>query len=196
MSLFSSKDIVTSQLPTGPKGTAFRCDIVPSPRLLANVTDLINAIGDIRQNEVIPFATGGKWSMHQLMEYLLIQTGPCKLWFTTWTISEDAMRAMVDMIQKGLITELNAVLDYRIERRKPEAFQLAANIITNIKLTKCHAKVLILTNADWQVSVMGSANFSKNPRLEAGVIFTDATTAQFNINWIAAEINRKEGSND
>lgn len=196
MSLFSTKDITISHLPTGPEATAMRSDIAPSPRLISNLKDLAEAIGNIEKNKVIPFATGGKWSMHQLMEYLLIQTGPCKLWFTTWTISEESMRAMVDMIQKGLITELNAVLDYRIERRKPEAFQLAANIITNIRLTKCHAKVLVITNGEWSISVMGSANFSKNPRLEAGVIFTDQQTAQFNIDWISREINRKEGGND
>lgn len=196
MSLFSSKDITVSTLPSGPASAAIRCDIAPSPRLISALKDLSQVIGNIEKDQVIPFATGGKWSMHQLMEYLLIQAGPCKLWFTTWTISEDAMRAMVDLIQKGLVTELNAVLDYRIERRKPEAFQLAANIITNIRLTKCHAKVLVLANEDWNISVMGSANFSKNPRLEAGVIFTDQKTTQFNIDWISNEINRKEGRND
>jgi hypothetical protein len=161
--------------------------------LLTNLKDLKSAIGEIEKDKVIPFATGGKWSLHQLMEYFLIQTGPCKLWFTTWTISEEPLRAMLDMIKKGMITELNAVLDYRIARNKPEAFQLAGNIITNIKLTKCHAKAMVMTNEEWQVTIIGSANLSKNPRLEAGVIFTDRETAEFNIDWIETEIYRKEG---
>jgi hypothetical protein len=91
-----------------------------------------------------------------------------------------------------MISELNAVLDYRIERRKPEAFQLANNIITRIKLTKCHAKVLVIRNETWDVTIIGSANFSKNPRIEAGVIFTDRKTAEFNAGWIDEIIEGKE----
>lgn len=130
--------------------------------------------------------------MHQLLEYLLRKTGPCRVWMTTWTITEEPMRALLAMIKDGLILELNAVLDYRIERRKPEAFQLASSIITRIKLTKCHAKVLVLKNETWSVTILGSANFSKNPRIEAGVIFTDEDSADFHKKWIDDVIEGKE----
>lgn len=194
MSLFSINDLNNlTQEENKSQGSSIRFISQPSPMLLSSLKSLKIGIGDLEKNIVLPFATGGSWSLHQLMEYILIQTGPCKLWFTTWTISEEPLRCMVEMIKKGLITELNAILDYRIAKNKPEAFQLAGNIITNIRLTKCHAKVLVLKNSEWQVTVIGSANLSKNPRLEAGVIFTDEKTAQFNIDWIEKEIYRKEG---
>lgn len=138
--------------------------------------------------QIIPFMTHGAWSLHQLLEYILLHTGPAKVSFTTWTITEDPMRAVLALIDRGLITELLAIFDYRIEKRKPEAFQFANQIVSKIKLTKCHAKVLVVENTDWQVTVIGSSNFSKNPRLEAGVLFTDESTCRFTTQWITAEI--------
>ena len=130
--------------------------------------------------------------MHEMVRMILLKTGPAKVWMTTWTITEEPMRILLDLIKTGYISELSAVLDYRIEKRKPEAFQLASNIITRIKLTKCHAKVAVIRNEEWNVTIVGSANFSKNPRIEAGVIFTDKESADFHIQWIDDVIDGKE----
>jgi hypothetical protein len=165
----------------------------PSTHLIGrSMAQLQSAIGDLDHNLVIQFCTGGRWSMHQLLNYMLLKTGPAKIWMTTWTITEQPMRALLQMINDGLITELNAILDYRIERRKPEAFQLATNLITRIKLTKCHAKVLVVQNDTWNIAVITTANFSNNPRIEAGAIFTDMASAEFHKKWIDDVINGKE----
>lgn len=130
--------------------------------------------------------------MHQLLAYVLEQTGPAAVWMTTWTITEEPMRSLLQQLRSGSIIELHALLDYRIERRKPEAFQLASSIITRIKLTKCHAKVLVVQNEQWSVTVLGSANFSNNPRIEAGCLFTDRASADFHRTWINDVIEGKE----
>lgn len=183
----SSKPADKNLSPKGLKNFA-----VSSHRLGKSLLDLQSTIGELEHDHSLQFTTAGAWSMHQLLEYILLKTGNARVWMTTWTITEEPMRALLDMIQKRMISELNAVLDYRIERRKPEAFQLANNIITRIKLTKCHAKVLVIRNETWDVTIMGSANFSKNPRIEAGVIFTDRKTAEFNAGWIDEIIEGKE----
>jgi hypothetical protein len=161
-------------------------------KLGTSLLALESTIGELAHDQCYQFSTAGKWSMHQLLEFVLLKTGPAKVWMTTWTITEEPMRALLDMLQRELITELNAIFDYRIERRKPEAFQLASKIITKIKLTKCHAKVLVIRNDQWNVTVIGSANFSKNPRIEAGCIFTDQKSADFNCSWIDDVIEGKE----
>ncbi|AWW31841.1 hypothetical protein DN752_17830 [Echinicola strongylocentroti] len=192
MKLFSTNDI-PKPIPDqagNPKG--LRTKARASYALGKSLLQLQSVIGEIDHDQCIQFSTGGKWSMHHLLEYLLLKTGPAKVWLTTWTITEEPMRALVDMIRKGLITEINAVLDYRIEKRKPEALQLASNIITNIRLTKCHAKVLVIQNEQWKITVLGSANLSKNPRIEAGVIFTDEKSAKFHAQWIDDTIHGKE----
>jgi hypothetical protein len=42
------------------------------------------------------------------------------------------------------------------------------------------------------VSIMASANFTNNPRIECGTIFTNKETADFNIQWISDVIDGKE----
>lgn len=192
MSLFSTKDIPKA-ITKGPQlQKGLRSKAGASYALGKSLRQLQSVIGELEHDQCIQFSTGGRWSMHHLLEYLLLKTGPAKVWMTTWTITEEPMRALLDMIKKGMITQVHAVLDYRIEKRKPEALQLASNIITKIKLTKCHAKVLVIQNEDWNVTVLGSANFSKNPRIEAGVIFTDRRSAEFHANWIDDTINGEE----
>jgi hypothetical protein len=161
-------------------------------RMGSSLRELERCVSELVPDQATQFATAGRWSQHQLLEFLLRKTGPCRLWMTTWTITEEPMRALLMMMKEGLILELNAVLDYRIEKRKPEAFQLASQMITRIKLTKCHAKLLVLKNENWNVTVLGSANFSKNPRIEAGVIFTDRGSADFHSHWIDEVIEGKE----
>lgn len=171
---------------------AFKHFTNSSHRMGRSIKDLEQCIGELIPDQAQQFVTAGRWSLHQLLEYILRKTGPCKLWMTTWTITEEPMRILLSLIREGLILELNAVLDYRIERRKPEAFQLASSIMTNIKLTKCHAKVVVLKNDQWNVTILSSANFSKNPRIEVGTIFTDQESAQFHSEWIDQVIQGKE----
>lgn len=189
--LFDLKEIASSTPSKQRNGAAsIRAEGDVSPRLLPSVTSLRETIGQLASGQIIPFMTHGAWSLHQLLEYVLLQTGPAKVNFTTWTITEDPMRAVLSLIDRGLITELQAIFDYRIEKRKPEAFQFASQIVSNIKLTKCHAKVMAIENEGWTVTVIGSSNFSKNPRLEAGVIFTDEQTCRFTTEWITDEIQK------
>ena len=190
--LFEISDITLHVAKKNTASGSVKIDATPSPRLLSSMQSLSYTIGELKQGQVIPFMTHGAWSLHQLLEFLLLQIGPSKVMFTTWTITEDPIRAILSMIDRNLITELNAIFDYRIEKRKPEAFQLANNIVTRIGLTKCHAKVMVLQNDTWNVTVIGSSNFSKNPRIESGVIFTDRETADFTSKWIIDELKNKE----
>jgi len=193
MSLFKASDLSPSTA-GGKQLSAKSFKHFPSGahRMGKSLIDLERCISELVPDQAQQFVTAGRWSMHQLLEYLLRKTGPCRLWMTTWTITEEPMRCLLNLIREGLILELNALLDYRIERRKPEAFQLASSIITNICLTKCHAKVLVLKNEHWNITILGSANFSSNPRIEVGTIFTDRASADFHIQWIEDVISGKE----
>lgn len=193
MSLFTTSDLSTSTA-EGKKLSAKSFKHFPSGahRMGRSLRDLEECISELAPNQAQQFVTAGRWSLHQLLEYLLRKTGPCRLWMTTWTITEEPMRILLSLIREGLILELNAVLDYRIEKRKPEAFQLASNIMTNIRLTKCHAKVVVIKNDQWNVTILTSANFSKNPRIEVGTIFTDSESAAFHSKWIDDVIAGKE----
>lgn len=192
MSLFNTKELAPKSQPYQTQQTHTAKSAIWKRSRGRNLVALVDMVDNLKQGEAVQFCTGGLWSMHEMLRLLLMKSGPAKVWMTTWTITEEPMRVLLDLIKQGYITELSAVLDYRIERRKPEAFQLASNIISRIKLTKCHAKVAVIQNDQWDITVMGSANFSKNPRIEAGVVFTDKESAEFNMQWINDVIDGKE----
>jgi hypothetical protein len=82
----------------------------------------------------------------------------------------------------GLPEWLVHIFDYRMGVRKPAELQFLQKITTEIKPAKCHAKVTVVENDNWGISIVGSANYTRNPRIEAGVLFTCRNVAAFERN--------------
>ena len=147
-----------------------------------------DVIGSLEPSQSIHYASMGDWSTHDLLFYFLSQTGPAEVYFTTWAISEFAIRQLYSFVTSGLITKLSGIFDYRNGIHKPAELQFLKQITTNIKAAKCHAKVLVILNETWGISIVGSANFTRNPRIESGVCCNDRQTAEFHKSWIMAEL--------
>ena len=143
-------------------------------------SDLRGDIGEIRHDQVKPFFSEGLWSMHDLMIYLLEITGPAKVWLSTFSISEAAIRAILAATEKQLITEMHCLFDHTIKKHKLSLLYFAWSVIGDITITANHSKIMLIENDQWKITVIGSANMTPNPRKEAGVIFTvDKTFDQF-----------------
>jgi hypothetical protein len=196
VSLFKSTELKKAAPEAAPSDARKKTQLLGQLRkkhlLGRSLADLREEIPKLEHDTVTHYATGGRWSMHEVILHILELIGPAKMYLTTWTVTEDPMRALFQGINSGMVTELYCVLDYRIEKRKAEAFQLAKVNASKIKLTKCHAKVTVLQNEEWSVSIVSSANLSANPRIEAGVICTDKASAEFHKGWIMDLINENE----
>ena len=150
---------------------------------------LHQVFGQVLDGQSVHYASLGDWSTHDLLFFLLQQTGPARVYFTTWAISEYAIRQLYLFIENGLILELKGIFDYRNGIRKPAELQFLQKITTDIKAAKCHAKVTIIENDNWGISVVGSANYTRNPRIEAGVLCCDKSVAAFHRTWILNELS-------
>ncbi len=135
-------------------------------------------------NGQLHFCTKGKWSNHEVLKAIVQIAGPGRLTLSTWTITEDPIRTIVQMKSEGLITELNCILDYRINDRRPESFHLLKSNSNRITLAKCHAKALVFQGEHRVFSMIGSANFTRNPRIEVGLISNDSSLAEFHLKWM------------
>ena len=188
MSLFSSEDLVKKKPDRSKSGSA----AVAGENLLiigkAN-EKLHQVFGKVVDGQSVHYASLGDWSTHDLLFFLLEQTGPARVYFTTWAISEYAIRQLYGFIEHGLILELKGIFDYRNGIRKPAELQFLQKITTDIKAAKCHAKVTVIENDHWGISVVGSANYTRNPRIEAGVLCCDKTVAAFHRDWILKELS-------
>ncbi|WP_231424016.1 phospholipase D-like domain-containing protein [Pedobacter sp. Leaf250] len=152
---------------------------------LSTISPLIENLND---GQSIYFMTDGAWSNIDIISKLLPLIGRCSIDFCTWSISTDAIRKFTEWQEKGLIAELNVLLDQGIRNRKPEIYQQATAAFKSLSLLKCHAKVCVLQNENYSFCIIGSANFTNNPRKEAGLIIRHKNIADQNINWIRKEI--------
>lgn len=142
-----------------------------------NRKELIKALGTIEQGKSTYTFSSGKWSSHELLAYILEQTGPADVWITTWSCTEEPLRQLVKMKQEGNIRQIRCLFGDRVPVMSPNAWQLAKFNFTDIKLSHCHAKVQVIRNEHWGIVIMGSANFTINPRWEAGVVCCDMKVA-------------------
>jgi len=187
MSLFCVKDLGMKKADKTVSGavTASGTHIFKIGKANAKLTEVFGTLG---QDQVIPYVSLGDWSTHDLLFFILEQTGPARVWFTTWAISEYAIRQLYQFVEHGMILQLKGIFDYRNGVRKPAELQFLQKITTEIKPAKCHAKVTVIENDNWGISIVGSANFTRNPRIEAGVLFTCRNVAVFERDWIEREL--------
>lgn len=188
MTLFSTEDLVKKKPDRSKSGSV---PFAGSNLLTIGKANekLHQVFGKITEGHSVHYASLGDWSTHDLLFFLLEQTGPARVYFTTWAISEYAIRQLYQFIEHGLILELKGIFDYRNGIRKPAELQFLQKITTDIKAAKCHAKVTVIENDHWGISVVGSANYTRNPRIEAGVLCCDKTVSTFHRDWILKELS-------
>lgn len=145
--------------------------------------------GSFEKDKAYLFFSAGRWSAHELLAYLLKQTGPSKVYLTTYAMSERATRLFIDMMDRGLITELHALFDERQRANSENVLAQAGHSFTSIGQAPCHAKTTVVINEYSGITVVGSANFSNNRRIEGGTIFTRKTIAETTADWIIRQIN-------
>ena len=188
MSLFSTEDLAKKK-PDRPKSGSVPFSGSNLLTIGKANEKLHQVFGQVNDGQSVHYASLGDWSTHDLLFFLLEQTGPARVYFTTWAISEYAIRQLYQFIEHGLILELKGIFDYRNGIRKPAELQFLQKITTDIKAAKCHAKVTVIENDNWGISVVGSANYTRNPRIEAGVLCCDKTVAAFHRDWILNELS-------
>ncbi len=155
--------------------------------LSKNYKELNESFAQLEKGYTYQLVSLGRWSMHHLLFHLLKMTGPANVYATTWSISEDVIRHIVEAKNQGLINEMTFIFDYRVRKYRPGAYFLSQQHFKSI-VTSCHAKVTIIESKTHHLTIVGSANYTRNDRIEVGSIFTDKETHDFHKNWIIHEI--------
>jgi len=191
VSLFRSSDIASPEheaaVITSALGLKFYTDNkFATGEQLATIAD---QVGVLLPGISCSFVTHGAWSNIELLEYCLSNTGPANVYFSTWAISPEAITRFGAWMEGLKIIDLYAVMDSGLRNRKPEVYQQATGVFKKLVTCKCHAKVTVIQNDDHSLVIIGSANYTKNPRIEAGVIICDKTIADQHIGWILEEFN-------
>jgi hypothetical protein len=143
----------------------------------------------LKQDAFYTYVSRGEWSHWELVAYLLQQYAPCTICFCTWSISELSARKLAEWLENGLLTQITALVDYRSKNRHPAAYHLASQHIARMRVTNCHAKVTVLhSSTTGYITIIGSANWTENPRIECGTIITREEVGVQHTLWIEETI--------
>lgn len=146
-------------------------------------------IGILTQGKNIMFVSTGNWSLHQLVEYVLLQTGKASIYITTWSITEEPARNILRLKKEGYIETVSCILDYRAKQRSNKSTSFIVKNFDKVVFAKCHAKTVLIENEHWRVVITGSANFTRNPRIETGFVLCDEVSFTFSKKWIMNVMN-------
>ncbi|MCA0231595.1 MAG: hypothetical protein LCH91_14075 [Bacteroidetes bacterium] len=149
---------------------------------------LTECFPSIEQGKSYDFVSLSEWSTHELVFHLLSLIGPASLYVATWSMSETPARMLVEAMQVGVIRELHCLFDYRIKVRYPGVHDYVQQHFTSVGIGNSHAKVTVLINDTWAVRIVGSSNYTNNPRIEAGVLSAGRAVCELHREWIMAEL--------
>ena len=140
----------------------------------ANVAE---AVGAIDHGCEIYGLGRGQYSLIDLIEHILGYTGPAELVISTWTAAGADIDYALRLTKDGRVKSILWLVDSSFPVRQPgycramrERFGDAA-----IRVTKNHAKFVLIGNDDWHVTLRTSMNLNENTRLESWEVSDDAT---------------------
>ena len=189
MALFdTTADKFDYQKMTGAVKTPTEGEIL---RLSARDTLMREAIGELHHNQTVHWMSGGTWAMHDLLAYVLSQTGPADVVCFTWAVSVPGAQAVINLKDSGMIRHLDFIAKYLMRKMCATAMALMQNHADKCVGACIHAKGFILANDNWRVSSIASANYSNNPTIEGGVISCAPNVYDLHRRWIDNVLNQE-----
>lgn len=136
------------------------------------------------------FYSSGAFNLIQLIFYILRQTGPAHLLLTTYSISMDSIAAIHWKVETGELLSVRFLIDNRVRSISPKPFDYLVTTFPDCyRCLALHAKVALLYNEDWKITVVGSQNATHNPKLERGIIHTGRDIFDFDFKMLNDEFD-------
>jgi hypothetical protein len=155
------------------------------------LTDILlksSGLGQIEIGKNKHFYSKGAFNLIQLVLYLLKQTGPAHVFISSYSISEESLATLFRYKERGDILSIKFLVDNRVRTISPKPFDYLMTAFPDCyRCCALHAKVALIWNDEYSLSVVGSQNATHNPKLERGIIHTEATVFQFDYKVLTDE---------
>lgn len=139
------------------------------------------AVGPTERGAILTGVTKGGFSMLDLIEHVLVTTGPADVDVSTWTMGVYDADVLWRFAQLGTIRRFRTVLDPAFFGNRPEHSEpfIAAFGGESMRAVENHAKFTLVGNEDWKVTICGSMNLNRNKRLENFCLFEGSKAYDF-----------------
>jgi len=141
---------------------------------------LSSSIGWVEKGKDLHFYSFGNFNLVRLLMHLLRQTGPAHLFMTSYSFSQRSIEQLKNRLVQRQLLSFRVIVDNRVRTMSPKPFQM---LITSFdyRCLSIHAKVALLWNDNWKISVVTSQNATDNPKMERGIIHTDPSVFAFDL---------------
>lgn len=127
------------------------------------------AIGEIAPGCEIFGLSKGQFSLVDIIRHCLAATGPADVTISTWTAANADLGFAYDLMRDGAIKTIKLIVDFSFPTRQPEYCAAMRERFGDdcIRVTKTHAKFVLIRNAEWSIVIRSSMNLNENRRLES-----------------------------
>ena len=196
--LFNSKDLVVFNPEMEPntagqskvnEALGFICEHRDTAFIADTNQNLSKAIGQLTAGKDTHYYSWGNFNLVRLIIYLIRQTGPVHCMMTSYSFSQTSIEQLQNRIEKKDLLSFRVIIDNRVKTMSPKPFQMLMQSF-DYRCTSVHAKVALLWNDKWKLSIVTSQNATDNPKLERGTILTDPSVFNFDLNVLEDEFKR------
>jgi hypothetical protein len=146
--------------------------------LTENSTPVID-FGEFGPNKCWHLWNENGLNLHDVLSQVISITGPANIVLCSWSISVPAIKTIIKLKETGFIMFSFGVIDLRTRKDHAEAFGMVLNTFDGVRIFPCHAKVIVIQNKDWNVTIAGSANLTQNPKAERIIVCSQHSIANF-----------------
>ncbi len=139
------------------------------------------SIGELSRGMDVFTFSKGQYSLSDAVAWLLEQTGPADVTLSTWTAAHAEIESAWRLMNNGAIRSLRWLVDFSFPRRQPGYCDALRERFGDgvIRLSKNHAKFVLIRNEKWNVVLRTSMNLNENPRFEYLEVSESAGMADF-----------------
>ena len=148
--------------------------------LVTNAADAAREVGPITQGCEVYGLTRGRFSLIDLLEYLLQITGPADATMVFWTFGLAHLDRALDLRRSGAIRSWRWFVDRSTAQHHPQYMDRLRETVgdDNIASSRIHCKMIVLRNERWNIVVRTSMNLNRNLRSENYEISDHAEMAE------------------
>lgn len=114
-----------------------------------------------------------KCQLHDVLECLLEQTGQATVIVTCLSMSEEFVRKIFVLKEKGLISDCVLCVDFKAAVKVEKLLKFSVNTFDKVYLCANHSKVVLIENKRHKIGFYSSQNPTRGNRHECGIISTD-----------------------
>lgn len=150
---------------------------------------LAEYLGPLERGCEIYGLSKGQFSLIDLIEYALGHTGPADVVISTWTAAGADIEFAYRIMRLGKIRAISWLVDFSFPSRQPAYCAALRETFGDdcIRITKNHAKFVLISNDEWNLVLRTSMNLNQNRRLENFEISDDARMVAY-LRGVIAEI--------